>query len=80
MDDIPLTLKCAEGGEEWPFLSYKSSVDANVEKVTPRNIHIWCPANHFFSLRKAMNTGMFTKEQANNMLASAQALVEGIEK
>lgn len=76
MSEIPLTLTCPGGGEEWPLTSYKSTVDALVEKVTLRNIHFWCPSNHSFTLATAKKAGMFNKEQVNNILAEGQKVVD----
>lgn len=78
MDQIPLTLKCPVGGEEWPATSYKSWIDATSEVQRPGTIHIYCPAGHSFTLAKAMRgkEKMFTRKQATNLVANAQRLAD----
>ena len=72
MGDLPLTLKCPVGGEEWPATSYKSLTDLFPDELQYRNIHFSCPGGHGFTLRKAVNSGMFTKEQGEKMLELAK--------
>lgn len=76
MSDLPITTKCPIGGEEWPFDSYKSTVDSTAGKLQYRHVHIWCPYPHDFSLRRAVNSGMFTKEQGERIFEAAQKLVK----
>lgn len=72
---LPLTLKCPVGGEDWPVTGYKSYVDATKEKVTMGSVTFICPANHCFKLRKALQARMFNKEQVVRILAEAERLV-----
>ncbi len=71
-DEIPLTLKCPIGGEEWPATEFKSRIDATKKKQTPSTIAFFCPADHCFNLKKAMASGMFTKDQGRRLLAAAE--------
>jgi hypothetical protein len=72
MTDLPLTLRCPVGGEEWPAECYKSLIDLYAERFQYRNIHFHCPSNHDFTLRKAVNSGMFTEEQGKRIFEVAK--------
>ena len=72
MTDLPLTMKCPVGGEDWPATGYKSVIDLYADPLQYRNIHFHCPSNHDFTLRKAVNGGMLTKEQGERMLELAK--------
>jgi len=74
--EVDLILRCPIGGEDWPITSYKSVVDATKEVQRLGTIHLWCPAGHCFTLSRALRGKMFTKQQAENILAYAQRLVE----
>jgi hypothetical protein len=65
-------MKCPVGGEEWPAMSYKSLIDLYADKFQYRNIHFSCPAGHDFTLRKAVNSGMFTQEQGKRIFEIAK--------
>jgi len=71
MNELPLTLKCPVGGEEWPATGFQCTID-NQENITPRNIHFHCPANHYFTLRQALTAETFTPEQGKRILEAAR--------
>lgn len=73
--ELPITLKCAVGGEEWPTTSYKSYCQAAAAngKQTARTVTFMCPAEHIFSLGRAVKAGMFTQAQKKIIVAQAQA-------
>ena len=71
MSELPLTLKCPRG-EEWPATSFKSYVHIKEKVQSHDTITFECPAGHKFSLKKAVEKGMFNQEQALKIIASAQ--------
>ena len=71
MTEPPLTLKCPRG-EEWPGTSFISTVALKENVQTHDTINWLCPAGHSFTLKRAVQTGMFTPEQALIMIAEAQ--------
>jgi hypothetical protein len=78
---IPPILKCpSTRGEEWPADSFKSYVSTDVKFITHDEISFTCPAGHTFTLRKAVQKGMFTPEEALRMIAKAQAELPGLKE
>ena len=71
MSELPLTLRCPRG-EEWPATVFKSFTDIKGKVQTHETITFMCPAGHSFSLKKAVESKMFTPEQALMILAEAQ--------
>jgi len=71
MSELPAILKCPRG-EEWPATSFKSYVHIDQKVQTHDTIDMTCPAGHKFTLKKAVEKGMFTQEQAFKIIASAQ--------
>ncbi len=71
MSELPLTLKCPRG-EEWPAMSFKSCVHIKEKVQSHDTITFECPAGHTFSLKKAVEKGMFNQEQALKIIAGAQ--------
>jgi len=67
-----MTLICPVGGEEWPTDSYKSVIDLHADPLQYRNVHFRCPASHSFTLRKAVSSGMLTKEQGEKVFELAK--------
>lgn len=68
---LPVILRCPRG-EEWPAESFKSTVEYEKKVQTHDTIHFLCPAGHVFTLRRAVEKGMFTPEQGLKLIASAQ--------
>lgn len=69
----PAISKCpSTKGEEWPTESYKSYISAGAKVITHEDITFTCPAGHTFTLKKAVERGMFTPEEAFKMMALAQ--------
>lgn len=77
--DGPAILRCPRG-EEWPSESFKSSLDYRGNVVTHDSIHIWCPAGHEFTLKKAVEKGMLTPEEGLKIIASAQKQLPELRK
>ena len=73
--ELPLTLKCPVGGEDWPVTGYRSYVDTTKKKGTMGSVKFICPAHHCFTLRKAWKARLFNKEQVARILAEAERLV-----
>lgn len=71
MEPVPVILRCPRG-EEWPAGTFKSTVDYKKKVQSHDTIHWLCPAGHEFDLRKAVEKGMFTPDQALRMIAAAQ--------
>ena len=71
MTEPPLTLRCPKG-EEWPTTSFISTIAVKEDIQTHDTISWLCPAGHSFTLKRAVETGMFTPEQALTMIAEAQ--------
>ena len=70
---LPAILKCPSSrGEEWPAESFKSYVSAKAKVITHEDITWLCPAGHTFTLKKAVEKGMFTPDEALKMIALAQ--------
>lgn len=70
--NAPLTLRCPVGGEEWPATEFKCDLDLTPTLIMPRHIHFLCPADHFFSLARAVREKKFTKEQCEKIVAAAR--------
>jgi len=79
-EPLPLTMRCPEGGEEWPTTSYKSTYDTGFAKFTGRCIKFHCPSNHYFTLTKAVKTGMLTVAQARRLIMIGRKEVEAYRK
>ena len=79
MDGLPATMKCpSRRGEEWPTSSFKAHFLIKEKVQTHNTITFECPAGHTFSLKKAVEKGMFTQEQALKIIAQAQAQAQAI--
>ena len=76
MQQLPLSLRCPVGGEDWPVTGYRSYVDLTKQKGTMGSVRFFCPALHDFTLRKAWKARMFNKEQVAMILAEAERLFE----
>ena len=74
---VPATLKCPRG-EEWPATSFKSYVGFKEKVQSHDTITFGCPAGHTFTLKKAVEKGMFTQEQALKIIAAAQRTRDGL--
>lgn len=74
--EVPTSFMCPVCKVEHPADSFKSSVDQMAVKVTPRNIHFTCSEGQLFNLRNAIDSGMFTKDQTNNLIRNAQITVD----
>jgi hypothetical protein len=79
-ETLPLIMKCPIGGEEWPATSYKSTYDTIPEKFTGKCMKFQCPGDHFFTLTKAVSTGMLTKAQGNRLIRIGRKEVEEYRK
>jgi phosphoadenosine phosphosulfate reductase len=49
--------------EEWPTTSYRSFVDNTVNGLKPRHVTFLCPANHRFTLARAVRKKTFTRTE-----------------
>jgi len=70
MSDLPVILKCPRG-EEWPATSFDCLV-AKKRVQTHETVTFFCPLGHTFTLKTAVEKGMFTPIQAIQMIAAAQ--------
>lgn len=70
--EAPFVLRCPVGGEEWPTTGFTCDLDLNPPLIMPKHIHFRCPADHFFSLARAVREKTFTKEQCERVLAAAR--------
>lgn len=71
MTDIPVILRCPRG-DEWPAESFTTTMDFKAKVQTHETIRVICPAGHGFTLKKAVEKGMFTPDQALKIIAEAQ--------
>lgn len=77
---LDMIVKCPKKGEEWPITAYTSTVNVNVKVITHNDITWVCPTGHEFTLKRAVEKGMFTPNQALKMISHAQENLPAMKK
>lgn len=68
-----VTMRCIKG-EEWPAESFKSFVDTDSQTISEESVIFLCPKNHKFNLKEALSKDIFSRGQAQKIMAKAVEL------